>query len=240
LKKESPGTQSERKAFQEIKNVFSKQVSLTHPDFNKTFCVQTDASILGLGAELFQVDHNNARHTISFASRILIAAEKNFTISELELLGIVFTCQKFRIYILEYPIELYTDHQALIFLFTCKLRNARLSRWTLLLQEYNLKIRYCPGKENPVDTLSRHPVGRDDVNDNRQPVILSMMIPPTIPSSLIQILYKMSNEQKRDNKLLKIRDNLNGNNRLSKQLSKNYLLHNDILFIRKSDHSASP
>jgi len=33
--------QSERMVFQEIKNVFSKQVSLTHPDFNKTFCVQT-------------------------------------------------------------------------------------------------------------------------------------------------------------------------------------------------------
>jgi len=37
-----------------------------------------------------------------------------------------------------------------------------------------------------------------------------------------------------------IRDNLNGNNCLSKRLSKYYLLHNDILFIRKSDHSTSP
>jgi len=45
-----------------------------------------------------------------------------------------------------------------------------------LLQEYNLKIRYWPGKENPVVTLYRHPVGRDGVNDSRQPVILSMMI----------------------------------------------------------------
>jgi len=109
-----------------------------------------------------------------------------------------------------------------------------------LLQEYNLKICHCPGKDNPVDTLSQNPVGRDDVNDNRQPVILSLMIPPTLPSSLTQILYKMSNEQKRDNTMLKIRDNLNGNNCLSKQLSKYYRLHNDILFIRKSDHSTSP
>lgn len=152
----------------------------------------------------------------------------------------MFACQKFRIYILGYPIELYTDHQALIFLFTCKLRNARLSRWTLILQEYSLKIRHCPGKENPVDTLSRHPVGRNDVTENKQPVILSMIIPPTLPSSITQVLYRMSNEQKQDNKLLKIRNNLNNNDCLSKQLSKYYLLHNDILFIQRSDHRDAP
>lgn len=152
----------------------------------------------------------------------------------------MFACQKFRIYILGYPIELYTDHQALTFLFTCKLRNARLSRWTLLLQEYNLKIRHCPGKENPVDTLSRYPVGRDDVTDNRQPVILSMTIPPTLPSSITQILHRMSYEQRQDAKLLKIRNNLYDNNRLSTQLSKYYLVYNDIIFIRKSDHRGSP
>jgi len=77
LKKGAPWEfgQSERTTFQEIKNVFSQQVSLTHPDFNKTFSIQTNASILGLGAEFFQVDHNNIRHTISFAGRNLIAAD---------------------------------------------------------------------------------------------------------------------------------------------------------------------
>lgn len=44
------------------------------------------------------------------------------------------------------------------FLLTCKLRSARLSRWTMFLQEYNFTIEYCRGSENvTADVLSRIP-----------------------------------------------------------------------------------
>ncbi|KAF0714585.1 Retrotransposable element Tf2 protein type 1, partial [Aphis craccivora] len=41
---------------------------------------------------------------------------------------------------------------------SCQLFNARLTRWTIKLQEYNLIIQHIPGKENVgADTLTRYP-----------------------------------------------------------------------------------
>lgn len=63
----------------------------------------------------------------------------------MELLSIVFACSKFQVFLLGHRVNVITDHQALVFLFKCRLRNARLTRWTLLLQEYDLHIVHCPG-----------------------------------------------------------------------------------------------
>ena len=48
---------------------------------------------------------------------------------------------------------------ALTFLRTCKFTNARLTRWILAIQDYNITMEHCPGKENiAADLLSRqHP-----------------------------------------------------------------------------------
>jgi len=78
-------------------------------------------------------------------------------VTELELLGILFACQKFKIYILGHPIKVFTNHKTLTFLFSCKLKNNRLTRWTLALQEFDLQIQHCPVKDNPIDTLSPRP-----------------------------------------------------------------------------------
>lgn len=149
-------------AFERIKNTFNENV-LSHPNFNLQFCIQTDASKLALGVELFQFENNNVRKTISFASRTLNSAERNYTVTELELLSIVFACEKFRTFILGYPIKVYTDHKALTFLFRCRLRNARLTRWTLALQEFDLHIQYISGPNNIIDFVSRNPPDRDEL-----------------------------------------------------------------------------
>jgi len=109
-------------------------------------------------AELFQVE-NDERCTIAFASRVLNVAERNYSVTELEVLFIVSACQKFRVFLLGHKITVFTDHQALVFLYRCRLRNAQLTRWTLLLQEYGLHIQHCPGKDNIIDVLLRKPAG---------------------------------------------------------------------------------
>ena len=49
-----------------------------------------------------------------------------------------------------------TDHKALSFLNTCKLAHSRLTRWVLVLQEYNFEWEYIKGTDNKIpDTLSR-------------------------------------------------------------------------------------
>lgn len=120
-----------------MKSAFTERF-LAHPDFAKEFHLQTDASGLGLGAELFQMNSDHSRQTIAFASRTLTSAERIYSITELELLSIVFACDKLCVFLLGYPVNVISDHQALVFLFRCRLRNAWLSRWALSLQELDL------------------------------------------------------------------------------------------------------
>lgn len=231
--------EGEKTAFNKIKSAFSNQILLTHPDFNIKFCIQTDASLIGIGAELFQIDQFGERNTIAFASRTLLPAEKNYSITELELLGIIFACQKFRIYILGYPVDVYTDHQALTFLFTCRLRNARLSRWTLILQEYNLTLHYCIGKDNPLDTLSRHPVGRDLQVEKNSPTILNITIPPLLSLEMQKIFSDISNKQAKDYRLADIQTNLKLQSEQLGGLSSSYQLYNNVLFFRNQKSLSS-
>jgi len=84
--------------FDQVKITLGKHV-LVHPNFTQPFCLQTDASKIGLGVELYQIDKSELR-TIAFASRVLNVAEQNYSITELELLSIVFACQKFRVFLL--------------------------------------------------------------------------------------------------------------------------------------------
>ena len=68
----------------------------------------------------------------------------------------VFACNKFRTYILRYPITVRSDHKSISFLKKCKLSHGRLTRWVLALQEYNINWEYIPGKKNiAADGLSR-------------------------------------------------------------------------------------
>ena len=68
----------------------------------------------------------------------------------------VYSCDKFRPYIIRAKVVIYTDHAAIIYLMLKKVAKPRLTRWVLLLQEFNIEIRYKKGTENVVaDHLSR-------------------------------------------------------------------------------------
>lgn len=148
--------EEEEKIFNEIKKRFLDTVVLKHPDFDKPFYLQTDASDIAVGVELFQEDEQGEHQVVAFASRTLSNGERNYTTTEKELLSIVFACGKFRTYLLGNKVIVRTDHQALTFLQNCRLTHGRLTRWILLLQEYHLQVEHCKGKDNVVaDTLSR-------------------------------------------------------------------------------------
>ena len=135
--------------------MYKRQV-LHHPDFSKRFYLNCDASNLSLGAELYQEDEEGNHLVVSFASRVLSSCKRNYTVTEKELLSVVFACLKFHTYILGYPLTIRSDHKSISFLKKCKLNHGRLTRWILILQEYNIQWEYVPGKQNIVtDGLSR-------------------------------------------------------------------------------------
>ena len=56
-------------AFTELKQRLVSAPVLCPPDLTRPFFVWTDASIVGFGAVLEQLDEQNQRHPIAFASR---------------------------------------------------------------------------------------------------------------------------------------------------------------------------
>lgn len=232
--------EEELKMFDRVKQSFTEQY-LSHPLFDQVFYLQTDASILGLGAELFQLTSDGERRTILFASRTLNSAERNYSITELELLSVVFACEKFRVFILGYPVQVLTDHQALTFLFQCRLRNARLTRWTLLLQQFDLRITYIPGSKNILDALSRNPVGRnEEVSRSLSGPSILLTTPISVRKERdrqLPCFQAILSSQKDDPPLKKIMDILNEDSPEAWPQSQYYCLVEGVLFYRR--HASS-
>ncbi|GKB15157.1 reverse transcriptase domain-containing protein [Tanacetum coccineum] len=85
---------------------------------------------------------------------------KNYTTTEKELLAIIFAFDKFCQYLVLSKTIVFTDHSALLYLFTKQDAKPRLIRWILLLQEFYVEIRDKKGAKNlAADHLSRleHP-----------------------------------------------------------------------------------
>ena len=114
-----------------------------------------DASDLAVGAVLGQRVEGKS-YVVYYARKTLNEAQRNYTTTEREFLAVVYALDKFRAYLLGAEIIIFIDHSALKYLLTKKYAKARLIRWVLLLQEFNLQIRDKKGVENVVaDHLSR-------------------------------------------------------------------------------------
>nr|XP_016483010.1 PREDICTED: uncharacterized protein LOC107803755 [Nicotiana tabacum] len=95
-------------------------------------------------------------HPIYYACRTLNGAQLNYTLTEKEMLAVVFAFHKFRSYLIGSKVIVYTDHDALRYLIDKKESKSRLIRWVLQLQEFDLEIHDRKGTENQVvDHLSR-------------------------------------------------------------------------------------
>jgi hypothetical protein len=94
------------KAFKEIRNTIAHQVFLRYPDFSKPFDIFTDASDYRLGAVFAQESW-----PITFYSRKLNLAQRNYTTMEKELLSIVETAQHYRRIFLGRHCAFHGDHK---------------------------------------------------------------------------------------------------------------------------------
>ncbi|GKB16326.1 reverse transcriptase domain-containing protein [Tanacetum coccineum] len=85
---------------------------ISKPKLELSFKLMCDASDFTVGAILVQKDGKNF-HPIYFASKTLNAAQQNYTITEKELMAVVFAFDKFRSYLVLLKTTVYTDHSTL-------------------------------------------------------------------------------------------------------------------------------
>ncbi|GJS12369.1 reverse transcriptase domain-containing protein [Tanacetum coccineum] len=136
-----------QKAFELLKEKLTCAPVIISPNWNLPLELMCDASDFTVGAILGQKDGKNF-HLIYFASKTLNPAQQKYTITEKELMAIVFAFNKFRSYLIRSKTIVHTDHSALKHLFKKQDAKPRLIRWILLLQEFDIEIKDKKGTKN--------------------------------------------------------------------------------------------
>ncbi len=113
-----------------------------------------------LGGILVTSDDEDIGKDIAYANRALTDIERHYAQIEREALAVVWSCERFHIYIYGSPVTVVTDHKPLRSMY-CNLNSKlrmRLKRWPLWHQPYDITLRYAHGASDPADYLSHHPL----------------------------------------------------------------------------------
>ncbi|RVW79461.1 Retrovirus-related Pol polyprotein from transposon 17.6 [Vitis vinifera] len=142
-------------SFDQLKKFLTTTPIVRASNWQLPFELMCDTSDFAIGVVLGQREDGKP-YMIYYASKTLNEAQRNYATTEKELLAVVFALDKFRAYLVGSFIIVFTDHSALNYLLTKQDAKARLIRWILLLQEFDLQIKDKKGVENVVaDHLSR-------------------------------------------------------------------------------------
>ena len=132
----------QQKAFEEVKTLLTSDRLLVHYDPDMELILACDALPYGVGAVLSHQDPDGRERPITFASRTLAPAERNYSQLEKEGLAIVFGVKRFHAYLFGRHFVIFSDHKPLWHLFkensaTPPLASARIQRWALTLGGYD-------------------------------------------------------------------------------------------------------
>jgi hypothetical protein len=159
---EESQTEECQTAIEALKKAITSEPVLIPPREDRIFSVKTDgASTQGIGAVLAQRDDDGRERVVAYYGRALQPAEKNWTVTEIELLAALEAIRNWRPYVWGRRFKLVIDHAALRWLHTMKDQvsggpASRLTRWALKLSEYNFEVEHKPGANHcDADAISR-------------------------------------------------------------------------------------
>ena len=101
-------SEEQEAAFTRLKSMLAKAPVLRFPDWANLFWIECDASSVGIGAVISQLeigDGEMIRRPISFASRALNRAERNYSVTDREGLALVWAVKTFKPYVFGMPFK---------------------------------------------------------------------------------------------------------------------------------------
>ncbi|XP_057200295.1 retrovirus-related Pol polyprotein from transposon 297 [Triplophysa rosa] len=143
-------------AFQFLKEKLISAPVLGYPDYSQPFLLQTDASGMGLGAVLVQVQ-DGVERVIAYASRGLSPPETRYPAHKLEFLALKWAVtDKFHDHLYGRKFSVLTDNNPLKYVMTSSKLDATGQRWVSHLSTFDFDIQYRRGQDNSnADALSR-------------------------------------------------------------------------------------
>uniref|UniRef100_A0A8C2C1P2 ribonuclease H n=1 Tax=Cyprinus carpio TaxID=7962 RepID=A0A8C2C1P2_CYPCA len=173
-----------RQAFEELKIRFTSAPILRHPDPERQFIVEVDASSTGVGAVLSQRHGQPAKmYPCAFFSHKLSDAERNYDVGNRELLAMKLALEEWRHWLegSTHPFIVLTDHKILEYLCSAKRLKPRQARWALFFTRFNFSVTYRPGSKNTkADALSRQ------TEESVHPTLSENIIPESLLVAPVQ------------------------------------------------------
>lgn len=215
-------------AFESLKLILCTEPVLCLFDAERRHEIHTDASAAGLAGVLMQEQDDGKIHPVFYFSRHTTPAESRYSSHELEILAVVATLDRFRVYLIGKPFTIVTDCAAITTTKATKQLIPRIARWWLRLQEFDFELQHRPGTQMcHVDAMSRAPV---------EPATEQPNVTERIMRVDITQADWVATMQRHDKKLQRIMDALNGTIKVDdlQQLQTDYTIKKNRLF-RKVD-----
>ena len=151
-------TKEMQNAFEDTKKALTNVDTLSIIASKGQLILETDASGIGIGAVLLQMQ-DGVEKPIAYYSKSLNAAERNYDVCKREMFALVKAVKYFWLYFAGNSFVVRTDNAALRWWRNMEVSpGSTVARWKTILDSYNFEIMHLPGKQNAIaDALSRKP-----------------------------------------------------------------------------------
>ena len=166
-----------QQAFDQIKAKLANPPILRMPDMNGLLRLMSDTSTVAAGAALYQYQ-GPAFYIVGYNSKKLPAAAQNYSVTELELFGLVINIYAFRQLLTNVYFEVFCDHSAIpqILKGKKKLPTRRIQRLIEHLLPFNFTIHYLPGEKMHIADILSCLAGKDlESQDKLIPISYNVM-----------------------------------------------------------------
>ena len=176
-------------AFEKLKMHLCNAPNIYLADWSKEFHIQTDASKIAVGRVLFQRNEQSQKMPLAYFSQTLDKETHNWSATHREIIGIISASRKWAPYC-SGKVVFHTDHEPLKIIRKQKYPKDQLCKWILELENFDYRVEYVKGKDNPeADYLSMIITDNDNTPKFIQEinsVYLEEVIIPTMDVILIK------------------------------------------------------